>query len=74
MTTMLDELKKKFNRTKCVVSNYTSKGWTPVTLYQFYQQTKEQERVAALYDYWTLGQVFKDFIHNVGYTNSEKLI
>lgn len=73
MTTMLDELKKKFNKTKCVVSNYTSKGWTPVTLYQFYQQTKNQERVAALYDYG-YGRVFKDFLNNKGYTDSERLI
>jgi len=75
MPNFMDQLKKAHKHLKCSVSQYTSKGGNPVVLYQRYQKSAgNDERVAALYDYWVLGQVFKDFIHNVGYTNSEKLV
>lgn len=74
MPNFIDQLKKAYKHLKCTVSQYTSKGGNPVVLYQRYQKSaSNDERVAALYDYW-YWSVFKDFIHNVGYTDSERLV
>ena len=71
----MEQLKKAHKHLRCSVSSYKSKWGNNVVLYQWYQKSAStDERVAALYDYWTLWQVFKDFIHDVGYTNSERLI
>ena len=75
MPNFIEQMKKAHKWLRCSVSSYTSKGWNPVILYHWYQKSWDtQERVATLYDYGTLGQVFKDLIHNVWYTNSEKLV
>ena len=73
MSSFIDEMKKRFSKVRCSVSSYTSKGGRPVILYQFYQW-KDSERVWMLYDYWSKWRVFKDLIHNIGYTDSEYLV
>lgn len=69
---MIDQLKSKFKAARCVVSTYKSKGWKTVVLYQYYQMSNN-ERVAALYDYG-VWKVFKDFLHNVWYTDCKSFI
>lgn len=70
---MIDQLKRKYNKCTVTSSAYTSKWWTPVTLYKFYQQSDKQ-LVASLYTYKGKGSVLKDHVSKKWYTDSQLFV